>query len=341
MSQFFALELGSSSVKLAALDLVGIKSFTISALGKVANDAGSLDLTNVNVQEKLAGSVRKLIAEFGVREKRVVISIPESQVYSRVIEMPYMTEAELSSAINWQAEQFVPIPLADVEIDFAVVKEPIAKSNDQKMLVYMVAAPKKLLKEMVDFMIKIGLEPIAVESEMVSISRAISMLNLNGPTLILNLGALSSVIGIIEGASLYFSYVFNIGGVALTRNLASNLNLPLAQAEEYKKIYGLNKNELEGKVRQSLIIVIDQIIAEMRKAMEYFATSNNSRIDRIVLTGGGAYLPQLTPYLSEELGNVEVIIADLMSVGKATKNLKISNETAGYTTVIGLAGRTI
>jgi len=338
MSQYFGLEFGSSSIKLAQVNLTGVKGFSVVAAGKVPNSAGSLDFSDSAVTAKLASSVKKLLAETGVREKRVVVSVPESMVYSRIVEMPQMSEAELSSAIGWEAEQFVPIPITEVEMDYSIVDDG-KTSKDKKMLVYLVAAPKKQLSAMVDFLIGIGLDPIAVESEMVAIARSMSYLQNPGPTLIVSLGALSTLLGIIKGSSLLFSYVASIGGVAMTRSLAQSLNLPLAQAEEYKKTYGLKTSELEGKVRQGLLIAINQVVDEIRKALEYYATTRGERISRILLSGGGAYLPDLVIHLSAELSGIEVLVADPLSVGRFEKGVVIAKEHAELSVAIGLAQR--
>lgn len=338
MSQYFGLEFGSSAIKLAQVTLTGPKTFVLEAVGKVGNSAGSLDFTDQGVTAKIAGSLKKLLAETRVREKRVVVSIPESQVYSRIVEMPQMSEAELSSAIGWEAEQFVPIPIAEVEMDYSIVDNG-QKSADKKMLVYLVAAPKKQLTAMVDFLIGLGLDPIAVESEMVAIARAMSFLPSQTATMVVSLGALSTLIGIIKDSALLFSYVANIGGVAMTRSLAQGLNLPLPQAEEYKKTYGLKANELEGKVRNSMLIAVNQVTDEIRKAMEYHATTHGERIGRIFLTGGGAYLPDLVPFLSAEFSGVEVLVADPLSVAKVAKGVVIPKEHSELTVAIGLAQR--
>ena len=338
-AQYFGLEFGSSSIKVAQVTVTGPKAFVVNAIGSGPNSAGSLDFADPLISQKIASSLKKVLAESGIKEKRVVVAIPESHVFSRIIEMPPMSDAELTSAISWEAEQFVPIPIADVELDYSIVDTGV-NNKEKKMLVYMVAAPKKKLQAMVDFLINVGLDPIAVESEMVAIARSLSYLPSAGPTLILSLGALSTLIGILKESSLLFSYVAAVGGVALTRSLSQSLTLPLPQAEEYKKTYGIDPNQLEGKVRKGLLIGLSQIVDEMRKAMEYYATAHNERVGRILLTAGGAYLPGLVTYLTEEFGGVEVVVADPLSVGKAARGVAIPKDRAHMAVALGLAQRT-
>lgn len=339
MPAYFGLDFGSTSIKLAGVDLQGSKSYGLSSVGLVGNPAGSLDFGDTQVAAKLQGAVKQLLAETKVREKRVVVSVPESQVYSRIISMPSMSEAELSSAIQWEAEQFVPIPVAEVELDYSVVRAVPKGSTEKKMLVYLVAAPKTKLQALVEFLISVGLDPVAVESEMVAVSRALTFPPLTGSTLIVQMGAMSTVLAIVDETALLFSYVINIGGVALTRALAQSLTLPLPQAEEYKRTYGLDPAQLEGKVRTGLLLALEQVVAEVRKAMEFYANEHKSRIGRILLSGGGAYLPSLAAYLGEVFTGLEVVVADPFGAAKPERGVVVPKERAVYSVAVGLAMR--
>lgn len=339
MTAYFGLDIGSSSIKVAQVNLQGTKAFGVDAIALAVNPVGSADFTNPDVQEKLKPVIKQLLATAKIHEKRVVVSIAESRVYSRILSMPNMSEAELASAIKWEAEQFVPVPVSEVELDFSILQQPIGKSDDQKMLVYLVAAPKKYLQAMVDFLVSVGLEPIAVESEMVAVSRAFTYGNVSSTSLFVHMGAMSTVLAIVDGSALTFSYVTESGGVAMTRALSQALALPLPQAEEYKRTYGLDEKQMEGKVRSALLVVLDTVVSEIRKAMEYHLSSRKTRVTRIVLSGGGAYLPQLSGYLSQVFGGLEVVVGDPLAVGKPNRGVTLPRERAVYSVSVGLAER--
>ena len=339
MTAYFGLDIGSSSIKVVQSTLTGAKTYNVDAVGLAMNPAGSVDFENPSVTVKLAPAVKQLLSETKIREKRVVVSVAESKVYSRILTMPTMSEAELSSAIKWEAEQFVPIPVSEVELDFSILEQQAAGTVDKKMLVYLVAAPKKYLQSMVDFLVGIGLEPIAVESEMVAVSRALTFGATPSTTLIVHMGAMSSVLAIVDGSSLSFSYVIDSGGVSLTRALSQSLSLPLPQAEEYKRTYGLDPNQLEGKVRTGLLLILDGIVSEMRKAMEYHLSSRKTHVGRIVLSGGGAYLPEFSKYLSQIFGGIEVVVGDPYAAAKPGRGIIIPRERAVYSVSVGLSQR--
>ncbi len=338
MTAYFGLDIGSSSIKVTQSSLMGTKGFTLEAVGLAMNPAGSTDFANPTVAAKIGPAIKQLLSDAKIKEKRVVVSIAESRVYSRILSMPEMSEAELSSAIKWEAEQFVPIPVEEVELDFSIV-QPAAAVSDKKMLVYLVAAPKNYLQALVDFLTSLGLEPIAIESEMVAVSRSLTFGATATTSLIVHIGAMSSVLAIVDANALTFSYVTESGGVALTRALAQSLSLPLPQAEEYKRTYGLDPAQLEGKVRTGLLIILEGIVSEIRKAMEYHLTSRKSHVQRIILTGGGAYLPQLSPYLSETFAGIEVVVGDPFALARPGRNSVIPRERVVYSVSVGLSQR--
>lgn len=339
MSSYFGLDFGSSSLKVAQVALSGTKNFTVTGIGLIQNPTGSVDFRDKAVVDKMMPAVRTIINEAGIRDKRAVVSVPESKVFSRIVSMPSMSDAELASAVNWEAEQFVPIPVSEVEIDYSVVKRPPKGVTNQPMLVYLVAAPKKYLQSLVDFLVLAGIEPVAVESEMVAVARSLSFGGFTGSSLIVHIGALSTVMAIVDGDSLLFSYVMETGGVSMTRALSQALSLPIMQAEEYKRTYGLDQGQLEGKVRSGLLVVLEAVAAEVRKAIEYHAHENKLQVSRILLSGGGAYMPSLSSYLSGVFGGMEVSLCDPFMYAKPGRGVTIPQERAVYSVAVGLAQR--
>ena len=338
MPAFFGLDIGATGIKAVQSSLRGSKSFFVENLGLVNNPAGSIDFTDASVREKIKPALKQLLTETKMRERRAVVAVSEGKVFSRVLSLPLMSEAELSTAIKWEAEQFVPIPVDEVELDYSVINKS-ASGSEKKMLVYLVAAPKKYLEGMVTLLTDAGIEPIAVESEMVAVSRALTYGDHTGVSLIVSLGAMQTVIAVIDGADLTFSYVIPTGGVAMTRALSQSLGLPLPQAEEYKRTYGLQDNQLEGKVKTGLMIVMDTLVKEIRKAMEYQVAEKKRVVNRIILSGGGAYLPELSGYLTSLYGSVEVVLGDPFAMATFTKGLTLPVTKAVYTVAVGCSLR--
>ncbi len=337
MSTYFGLDLGNSAIKVAKVRLMG-PHYGLEKLGLGLNTLGSLDFKSAKKQ-KLIDDIHKTLKEAGITNRRVVASVPETEVYSMVAKLPVMPDSEIVSAIKWEAEQFVPLPINEVELDYAVISRPPKGSTREKMLVYLVAAKKSYLNDFVDFLIEVGLEPIALENETVALVRAFNYLD--ETSLILDLGALHTGLSIVDEGKLMFSHALDLGGIAMTRALAKSLSLELIKAEQYKTTYGLKADEFEGKVRKALLIVMDKIVDEVKKAMEYFASSYQKQVKRIVLVGGGAYMPELSSFLTEKFPKTEVSIGDPFvraRLGKESK-IKLPEVRANYGIAIGLAKR--
>ena len=135
MTNYFGLDIGSSSIKATQASLMGTKAYMVESCGLVVNPAGSVDFANPVVTEKIAKAIKELLSEAKIHEKRVVVSVAENRVYSRILLMPMMSEAELSSAIKWEAEQFVPVPVSEVELDFSIIQENVGGNDEKKMYV--------------------------------------------------------------------------------------------------------------------------------------------------------------------------------------------------------------
>lgn len=335
MTTYFGLDIGASSIKVCKSERRG-REFVVKNIGFIQNPVGSVSFKSVR-KVKLQEAVKKVVKEAGIKDKRVVVSVPESHVYSRVVEMPVMPDSELKSAIEWEAEQFIPVPVEEVELDYAVVYRPTKSVGAEKMLVYLVAAKKDYLESFVDFLIEVGLEPVAMENEGVALARVYG--DLNGVTAVLHLGALTTTMSILEqGLGLLFSHAVGVGGVAVTRAMARSLSLELGQAEQYKRTYGLNKNELEGKVREAILVVFTEVVNELKKALQYYENTRKKQVQRVLLSGGGAYMPELISYLTESLPGLEVGLADPFVRVKVVKNSPtLPTAKSVYSIAVGLS----
>ncbi len=305
MPATIGLDVGSTSIKLVTVDgkKVGT-AVTANPLGKVA--------VNGEVETiKLAEVIKKLFGDnkVGIKKARVVLS--ESLVFSRVIPMPVLSEAELASAIRYEAEQYIPVPLEEVELSYEVLYRPSTRQTTEKMAVLLVASPHKELEALVEVFSTIGLEPESMEPELVAAARAVILNKASTePVVLCTLGAEASGMGVFDGGRLVFVYRFNSGGTAMARAISVGLAMPITQAEEFKRSYGVRSEILEGKLLAAMNPVIEGLVGELKKAQNFFQQSSNGvKIARLVMVGGVALTPGLVELLSSRLG-IEVILGD-------------------------------
>ena len=312
MPAYFGLDIGSSAIK--AVQISGSKGkYQVEGIGLGVNPVGNMLTEAPTEMGVMAEAVRKVVSEAGIKLKRAWAALPEAQVYTRVIELPPLSEAELANALSWEAEQYVPVPLTEVNLDWEIIRRPEKAGTVEKMEVLLVAAPKLAVDRIVGLLQSAGLEPVGVETEILAMTKAAVSgggIESGVPTLLCHMGASGTNLAIVEFGKLIFAYHLATGGVALTRAISQALGLEFVQAEEYKRTYGMDESQLEGKIKQALVSTLGAVVVELRKAMSFYATRNpNLRIKRVLVSGGGAQLPGLGGYLTGEL-NIEVVVAN-------------------------------
>lgn len=332
----FGLDIGSFSCKVIQCKKKGNK-FVLQNWGETKTSIPT-DSSEQQTRIKLAETIKKLIHDAKINTSQVAVALPEAKVYSRVIQLPPLSETELSSAIEFEAEQYIPLPLEEVQLEHLILKKPSKEIVGAKMEVLLIAAQKKVVNDVVALLELVGLVPRVLETESLAATRALT--NFQDVSLLVNIGKVFSTLTIIHGKDLEFVYSFALGGETLTRALAQSLSLDLVQAEEYKKAYGLDKSFLEGKVTSALIPTFGQIVAQIQKTINFYLQKNPSgeSIKRLVLTGGTAEMPGIASYLTNVVG-LETVLGDPFSNFEKDKDFpqELLNSRVRFATAVGLA----
>jgi len=335
------LDIGFSSIKLVALSLDN-KVFKLISLGSIAcPQPGLLSDADADL-EAVADAIKKLIQATKIEQREVIAALPESRVFTRVInDLPYLTDNELSSAIRYAAEEFIPMPLIEVNLNWQVLARDV-KSKNTKTIVLVVASPKNVVAKYIKVLGMAGVRPKTLETEIIAVTRSLVGNNPFSPsTLIVQLGAITTDFAAVSKGLIWLTRSISTGGMALTRSLAQHFNFEITQAEEYKKVYGLLEDQLEGKVFEALKPIADIIVVESKRVIQAFQTEYpQNPIKRVVLSGGGARMPGLVIYFANNLG-MEVQEADPWYSIDKDKGLisKLSTDASSYSVAVGLALR--
>lgn len=332
------LDIGSKTIKIVELQKEG-DAFNLLASGIVGYSGTNVEkMTDEKEMTTLAQVIKKLHDQAGVSSKDVVISLPESQVFTRTIKFPLLTDAEISSAVKWESEQYIPIPVAEAIIQHTVLLRN-EKASPPEVIVLLVAAPRVVVEKYTKVTTLAGLNPVAVETELIALTRALAP---PGRTVLLvDLGAGSTDIAIARDSLLSFSRSIPIAGEAFTRAVSQGLGVTGTQAEEYKKTYGLENTQLEGKVKGALDPVLRLVVDEIKKAVSYYQTEEKGEApNAIVISGGSSGMPQITSMMTGLLG-IESIIAN--PFGKVRTDAETAKKLAPYaplySVAVGLAMR--
>jgi type IV pilus assembly protein PilM len=308
-SNAFGLDIGSNSIKVVWVNRENnVLSYATSL--SVPTPTQGMQSESPFDQQEMAQVINKLVIDAKITTNNVNIALPENHAYTKVVEMPMLSDKELSSAIYWEAEQYIPVPLDTVTIAWSKL-QPLKTVTEERMQVLLVAAPKDLIKRYQSILDLAGLSIVSVETEILSVIRSVIPIN-NAPTsLIANIGAMSTTLGIVQNGIIVFNYSVPLGGVALTRAIASDFGLQIDQAEEYKKVYGLSDKNFGGKVRQAIEPILTALLTEVKKALTFYTDKykNENPITQILLTGGGSNLPGLGVYFAQNIG-LEAVLAN-------------------------------
>lgn len=306
----FGLDIGITTMRVCWLSSDKKNKKYLSALSTATPSKGVTSESPFDHQE-LAAVINKLVIDAKITTNNVSIALPESRVYTKVIDMPNLSEKELSSAIYWEAEQYIPAPLDTMTLDWSILRKPKSGDPANKMQVLLVAAPVTVIKRYQNIIELAGLSIAGIETEILSVIRSLVADEHFPTSLIMNIGALSTSLSIVQNGSIVFTYIIPLGGIALTRAIASDFGFALPQAEEYKKIYGLMDRDFGGKISKAIQPVLSSMAAEVKKAINFYNDKykNESPIVQLLLTGGSASLAGLGSYFVQNVG-VETVIGN-------------------------------
>lgn len=334
---------------------IGKKSFKAVELeekkGKIIlNNFGTFDRPRIRNSsdslediDAIAKSLHDFFSETNFSTSDIVLSIDETYVFMTVVKMPIMSDKELKSSIKYEAEQHIPFPLNQVNVSFQKLDENMAEKG--KMSVQIVAARKNVVDKYVEIIKKAKLVPKAIEPETVALGRSLGdSADYPSGTMILEMGFANSLIVVCYGGHVRFTRSIPIGGDLMTKTIMQSLNLDHGQSEEYKKVYGLDELQGEGKVAQSIIPIMDNLVTEVRRAIIFFTNHNPSAsIKRVVMSGGTALMPNLLSYMANKL-DLEVLLANPLNDIEISPKLEkrkqvLIEDAASYSSAIGLALR--
>lgn len=340
----FGLDIGVTSIKAVQFLNTG-KAKKLIALGTIPTPVGGFLGAEETSISTVAETIKKLVKDSKISTKNVNIALPESKIFTRVIEMPPISEDELTSAITWEAEQYIPMALEDVNMDWQVINRPKEQGSNQKMSVLLSASPKKLIESYMKLADRADLNLVSLEPETLAVVRSFSEMGVSSPTsLVLDMGAEETNLIIIKDGYMLFTRTVGTGGNALTRAIGSQFGLDFIQAEEYKKTYGLEKESFDGKLGEVLKPLVDILVTEIKRGISFYeANKTDDNVKRLILSGSPTLMPGMVRYLTEAVG-VETQLADPWSVDVEIDNKlfpDIQSRGPSFSLACGLAKKEI
>jgi len=283
------LDIGTSAVKLCMLkDNKG--RYQLMTFGMIALPPEAIVDGAIMNSTAIVDAIRELIQSYHVKNKEVAIAISGTSVILKKIPLPIMTPEELEESIQWEAEQYIPFDINDVNLDVHILNP---NTDQGQMDVLLVAAKKDIIDDYTSVVMDAGLEPVIMDVDALALQ---NMFELNydlpaGETIcLIDIGAAVININIIADRVSAFTRDIAMGGNQFTEEIQKQLNVSYDEAEELK-IGGHESEDADSVVPQEVDRIIqevsDALAHEVQRSLDFYtATSADSQILRIYLSGG-------------------------------------------------------
>jgi len=298
-NHLIGLDIGSATIKLG--ELVQTKK------DRILQKFGMAELPRDAVVEGLikepavvADTIKELVKELKVKERNVATSVAGYSVIIKKITVAKATDEELQDSIQYEAEQYIPFDVEDVNIDFHVIGEH--EENPDQMNVMLVAAKKEIIDEYVDLLEMANLHPRVIDIDVFAMERVFeeNYLNEEGNIALIDIGANKMNINIVKDYMSAFTRDVSIGGEQIIREIASRFDCSFEEAEDIK--LGKTKDKIpEEEVREIIYSFTSNWCDEIKRAIDfYYSTYADEDIRRIILSGGATQTAGFSELLSGE-----------------------------------------
>jgi type IV pilus assembly protein PilM len=339
------LDIGSSSIKLVQVKEtkkgVQLLNFSMAPLPPEAIVDGALMNATAVVD-----TIQGMISAQKLKSKDVAISLSGNSIIIKKIGLPAMTPEELDESIKWEAEQYIPYDVNDVNLDYQILQ---SRPEQGQMDVLLVAAKKEMVEEYVGIVKEAGLDPVVVDVDSFTIQNAFEV-NYAWPpgetVVLIDIGASTININVVANGITSFTRDISMGGNQFTEEIQKQLNVSYDEAEAYK-LGGERGVDADSVIPQEVERVIQSVseamAGEIHRSLDfYLATSSEGRMSRIYLSGGTAKVPALARTIEQRVG-VPVELLDPfrnIQIDQKLFNLDYINEVRPLAAVaVGLALR--
>ena len=256
--------------------------------------------------------LKKMLKRAKTTTRKAVSALPIASVFSSIISVQKTAKREeLEQAVQYQAKKLIPLPLDEMTVDWKPITSGPQNPDEKYLQVLLTGAAKSLIKKYVDIFSAVGLELLSLETEALAIIRAMIGRD-RSPTLVLDIGTLRTNILIVENGIPFVSRSVAQGGMNVTREMANALGMPEDQAESMKIDAAAMASMYNAGFPKLFEKALAPILSELTYSTNLFLgqkANENKRLDKIILTGGGALLPQLADYLTKAM-NLRVYVGD-------------------------------
>lgn len=298
----FGLDIGFSTVKVMQIERSGKGRNSVVGYGVARFDGKAIKDGVIVDVEAIAKPIQELFKNGlvgHISTRRVVVSVPATRTFAKTMSLPALQEKELKEAVLMEAQQYIPMPIEQLYIDYSIVE----KTKDSSE-VLTVGVPREIVDSHLNLMKVLGLEAVAFETTTGAAGRLFENQHRSSevPAVLIDFGSLSADIT-IHDKTIIVSSTAPCGGDIFTDLIAKKLGVSTEEGYIIKTKYGLGKSKKQKEIQEAIGPELDNLVKEIKRMIRYYEERSESKkkIGQIVTMGGGANMPGLSDYLTEML----------------------------------------
>jgi len=330
MKTYLGINISDSTIEAVELKKQG-KAYSVLAYSRVKVKAGLLVDSVVQDEVVFEKHLKQLLTSAkptSFKSKNVVLSVPDSKVFSRqFVFSASLKGKDLEAKIEQEIQGLLPYDLFEILWTYKIVKR-----DKKNISLLWLGTEKKIIEQFVRSLKKIGYNVVCVESESQALSR-LYVDNLVGKKAVclVDLGAKTVNLSLFDQTGLVSTYTVKGAGDDWTKKIAKQENLSLLKAEKLKKEIGLDMKKKKGKIVLILLKELEKVIKEIKKTVTFYEATKGKAVGTFILTGGSSKLKEIKVFFAD---NFDAKI----SFGKPSvlfKGVKVSSTI--YSVALGLS----
>ncbi|MEW6324064.1 MAG: type IV pilus assembly protein PilM [Nitrospirota bacterium] len=338
------IDVGSSAIKMVQVR-ESKNGYTLERFGVRAIEPELIVDGAVMDAGPIVDAIKALAAECRLKTKEAALSVSGHSVIIKRVKLSPMSEDELEEMIKWEAAQYIPFDINEVNLDFAILEGPPGEEAQAEMNVALVAVKKDKLAAYTALIMEAGLRPVVVDVDAFTLENMYGVnydVNANEIIALVNVGASVINLNILSAGTFAFTRDISIGGNRYTEMIQKELNISHAAAEAAKR--GQQNREADASAVDAIISTVNgEVATEVSRSLDYFrTTTTHDRVDKLIVSGGGAMVKGLTEALKERC-QVPLELANpfrRIEIDQKTVNMELLKESALQAAVgVGLAIR--
>lgn len=301
------LDIGSRTIKAGEV-VEGKRGPTLKKFGMIDIPPGAIEDGAVNDPQTVSDAIRQLFRTYNIKEQNVAVSIGGYSVIVKKINVQTMPEEKLQETIQFEAEQYIPFDISDVNLDFQILGE--SEHNPNQMSVFLVAAKKEMINDYINLVNLAGLNPCIIDVEAFALQN-IFELNYDMAEeniALIDIGASKTSLNILKGTQSVFMRDVALGCGQINQKIVQLIGCSIEEAEQLKQ--GEQPDKISPEDLKGIVTtVVADWCTEIRRALDFFySTYPEDQITQIILSGGGANIEQFRKLLAQETSaKVELI----------------------------------